>query len=258
MENDKITDSSPIDESERIINTARGKKITIRLIGGLAIRFHCHGPHSKHLRHYNDIDLFGLQKDFKKISSVLTHLGYSPNVRFNSIYGANRLQFINKENLKTIDVFLDKFMMEHTLDFKKRLFLDDFTIPIVDLLLSKLQIPTLEKKDMVDIMAILEDHAIGKEDKKEIINVDYIAELCSGDWGLNKTIANNLSNISDFVNQGSIEFLHKKDVLEKIVTIEENLKKKKKKLRWKIRNLIGEKMKWYSDVELGEGEQLYE
>jgi len=107
-------------------------------------------------------------------------------------------------------------------------------------------------------MAILEDHIIGKKDEKEIINVDYIAELCSGNWGLNKTITNNLSNISDFISQGSLEFLHKKDVLEKIDAIQKIIKNKKKKLRWKIRNLIGEKMKWYSEVELGEGEQLYE
>ena len=172
MKVNKVTDLSPIEESELIIKTASEKEITIRLIGGLAIRFHCHGPHSKHLRYYNDIDLFGLRKDMKEISLVLTHLGYSPNVRFNSIYGGNRLQFLNKENSKTIDVFLDEFMMEHTLEFKKRLFLDDFTIPIADLLMTKLQIPKLENKDMIDIMAILEDHIIGKKDEKETINVD--------------------------------------------------------------------------------------
>jgi len=59
-----------------------------------------------------------------------------------------------------VDVFLDKFRMEQSLDFRQRLRLDDVTIPITDLLLTKLQIVELNEKDLKDIVAILEDHEL--------------------------------------------------------------------------------------------------
>jgi hypothetical protein len=52
----KAPDSN--EEAQRIVRTAEKRGVTLRLIGGLAIGFHCHGPHSTHLREYNDIDVF--------------------------------------------------------------------------------------------------------------------------------------------------------------------------------------------------------
>ena len=69
--------------------------------------------------------------------------------------------------------------MHHTLDFRKRLHLDKYTIPISDLLLTKLQIVKLSEKDVIDVIAILEDHEIGNRDNQEILNVEYISELSS-------------------------------------------------------------------------------
>jgi hypothetical protein len=150
---------------------AHEKRVTLRLIGGQTIRFHCHGEHAAHLREYHDIDLFGLRKESEAIFSVFQDLHYSPNDRFNSLYNETRLQFIHKISGKNVDLFLDKFVMEHTLDFRERLMLDELTIPITDLLLTKLQIERLTEKDVKDIIAILEDHQMGHEDDGETINL---------------------------------------------------------------------------------------
>jgi hypothetical protein len=40
----------------------------------------------------------------------------------------------------------------------------------------------------------------------------------------------------------------------KLAAIHESLISKKKKLRWKARNLLGERVKWYEEIETGEGE----
>jgi len=242
------------EEAMRIVRAAEGEGAMLRLIGGFAIRFHCHGPHSIHLRAYHDIDLFGLRKESKKIFSVFDKLGYSPNVRYNTIYGETRLQFIEQHSGKHVDVFLDKFRMQHTLDFRKRLRLDNLTIPITDLLLTKLQNVKLAAKDVKDIVAILEDHEIGHIDDREVLNANYMAELCSSDWGLYETITDNLSKIIKFIQEETFDARDKKELTGKLETIHESLKTKNKRIRWKLRSLIGDRIKWYEDVETGDWE----
>jgi hypothetical protein len=61
-----------LEEAKRIVRSAGDCGVTLRLIGGLAIRFHCHGLHSTHLREYHDIDLFGLGKQRRGIFTIFT------------------------------------------------------------------------------------------------------------------------------------------------------------------------------------------
>jgi len=244
----------PIEESRRIVRAAHERHVTLRLIGGLAIRFHCHGEHAAHLREYHDIDLFGLRKESEAIFSVFKDLPYSPNDKFNSLYSETRLEFIHKDSGKNIDVFLDKFVMDHSLDFRKRLMLDDVTIPITDLLLTKLQIERLTEKDVKDTIAILEDHQMGHKDDRETINVDYIVGLCSREWGLYKTITDNLEWMSNHVRKQTSSINGSEELLQKLATIQDHLAAGKKSLRWKIRSVFGERIRWYEPVETGEGE----
>ncbi len=81
-------------------------------------------------------------------------LGYEPNQRFNALQGETRLIFDDIAHQRRVD-FLDVFHMCHTLHIGKRLSLDDYTIPITDLLLTKLQIVEINKKDVQDVIAIL-------------------------------------------------------------------------------------------------------
>ena len=247
----------PLEEAKRIVGVADKNGVTLRLIGGLAIRFHCHGLHSAHLREYHDVDVFGLAKEQKGIRGVFEELGYVPNVRFNSNYGDERLQFLGPEHAKNVDVFLDRFRMEHTLDFRERLRLDELTIPITDLLLTKLQIDRSDAKDANDIVAILEDHELGHSDERETINVDYMADLCSRDWGLFKSITSSLENVKQIIEEGiSVQCIgmEASDFERKLDTILGALISRKKDLRWKIRGRVGEKVKWYKEVEEGLGE----
>lgn len=244
----------PVEKARNIIETASDAKVILRLIGGLAVRFHCHGPHSAHLRTYHDIDLFGLSRQRGGIFSVFQKIGYSPNDEYNLLYGENRLQFVDQKSKEHVDVYLDKFIMDHTIDFRKRLKLDEQTIPITDLLLTKLQITRLTEKDVMDVITILEDHGIGHEDGQEILNVEYIAKLCSNDWGLHKTVTDNLHKMTEAIEKKSFEAIEKKDLTLKIEAIQNAIKIKKKALLWRLRGSLGEKVKWYQDVESGEGE----
>jgi len=243
-----------LEEAKRIIGAAEKNGITLRLIGGLAIRVHCHGLHSAHLRAFHDVDVFGFAKEQKGILAVFEGLGYDPNLRFNSNYGTERLQFLGTGQAKNVDVFLDKFRMEHTLDFRERLRLDDLTIPITDLLLTKLQIDRPDPKDANDIVAILEDHDLGHSDDREILNVEYIADLCSRDWGLFKSVTSSLEQVKQAIQDGiSVQCIgmEASEFDRKLGIILDSLVSRKKNFRWKARSLVGEKVKWYKEVEEG-------
>lgn len=245
-------DIDPTEEANTIVKVAQEKGVTLRVIGGVAIRLHCHGQHSKHLREYNDIDLFGLGKENEGIRSVFEKMLYVPNVKYNMLYGRTRLQFTHRETQKNVDVLLDKFIMDHTIDFRPNLGLDDLTIPITDLLLTKLQIMKLNEKDVKDIVAILEDHGLGYFNDHETLNLAYMAQLCSRDWGLHKKVTDNIRKMDNLTGILGIE--ETANLKEKLDTILHTLTTTEKALNWRIRNLIGERVKWYNDIEAGEDE----
>jgi hypothetical protein len=237
-------------EAERIVRSAAQGGVTLRLMGGLAVRFHCHGTHIAHLREHSDIDLFGLSEQHNDILAIFRQLGYSPNIEFNTWYGQTRLQFLREEHQKNVDVFLDRFEMEHTLNFRSRLWLDDLTIPITDLLLTKLQIERFEAKDFKDVVVILEDHELGHSDDKETINLDYLGNLCSRDWCLYRSVMGNIDRIKEFIGQDAPGITRPEDLTQKVEIIRESLITTRKQPRWKARSIIGEKANWYNEVEV--------
>jgi len=244
------------DEAKRIVRSAGQCGVTLRLMGGLAIQSHCHcrGPHSAHLREHGDIDLFGLSEQWNGIFTVFHKLGYSPNREFNAWYGHNRLQFLREEHQKNVDVFLDKFAMEHTLDFRSRLWLDDLTIPVTDLLLTKLQITRFEAKDARDVVVILEDHKLGHSDGGDTINLDYLGDLCSQDWRLYRSVMYSIDRIKECISQDAPDITWSENLSQKVETIRESLMTTRKGPRWKARSIIGDKVMWYNEVEVGQGE----
>jgi peroxiredoxin (alkyl hydroperoxide reductase subunit C) len=249
----------PVEDATKIVLVGEEEGVTLRLIGGLAIRMHCHGKHSAHLRAYHDIDVFGLSKERKGIESVFKKLEYSPNVEFNARLSSDRMQFTKSGSGKNVDVFLDKFRMQHTLDLRRRIRLDDLTIPITGLLLTKLQMGIkLEAKDAQDIVAILEDHELGRSEDKETLNLDYMADLCSRDWGLYQTLTNGLEKIRQIIEDDlavQCTGMEASEMVRKLDVIQDSLVSRKKSVRWKARSLMGERMKWYEEVQLGEFEQ---
>jgi len=80
-----------------------------------------------------------------------------------------------------------------------RVGLDRYTIPLTDLLLTKIQVVKVNEKDLKDIVAVLEDHEVANKFDKETIDLEYIAELCSRDWGLHKSVMANLDILESFI-----------------------------------------------------------
>jgi hypothetical protein len=89
------------------------------------------------------------------------------------------------------------------------------------------------------------------------VNVDYIADLCSREWGLFKSVTSSLENIRQIIEEGvSVQCvgMEASEFVQKLDAIRGSLISRKKWFRWRARSLLGEKMKWYKEVEAGLGE----
>jgi hypothetical protein len=245
-------DSRLTEDAERILLASKNKGLILRLMGAIAFKSHCPKCayiQSKLERMFTDIDFAGYSAQSKDIVAFFKELGYAEHGMFNVLYSAERLIFHDDKNQTHVDVFLDRLKFNHVINLVGRLEIDYPTLPLANLLLEKLQIVEINMKDVVDVIMLLREHDIGPTDN-ETINVEYLSNLCSEDWGLWKTVTMNLQKIQTLMN--TLEGLSnddKSDVNSKIITILNTIEKKPKNMKWKMRARIGEKKKWYEEVE---------
>jgi len=240
------------DEAKRVIDAARGRGVHLRLIGGLAVKLHCPSAEHRELsRTYGDLDCVGYRSQREKISRLLEDMGYEPNRRFNALQGHRRLLFDNPQLGFDVDVFLDVFPMCHQLNFLHRLELDEYTVPVADLFLSKLQVVELNEKDVKDTYALIEDHEIGETDDREVIDSRRIARLCGDDWGWYKTITMNIEKIVALADD-YLAGEEKELVTGRLRRLHQIIEEAPKSMKWRMRARVGEKVRWYDlpeDVE---------
>jgi hypothetical protein len=140
--------------------------------------------------------------------------------------------------------------MCHTIDLRDRLALEPETLPLADLLLQKLQIVEINRKDLLDITALLAEHDLGAE-APEHIDLGYIARLLADDWGFWHTVTENVGRADAFARQLEMEPSAQARVVDRLQRLRGALEDHPKTRRWRLRARIGTKKKWYQDV--GEG-----
>jgi len=230
---------------QTILDSAKASKVNLRLIGSIAVRMHSESARAQVIpRALTDIDLVGYSKQSQEIITLLQKLGYAGYEDFNALHGSERLLFIGKDGLR-IDVFLDVLSMSHKLDLRGRLELDYPTVPLTDLLMTKLQIAELNEKDVKDLICLLHDHEQADSDLPEKINSKYIADLCSEDWGIYKTFTINLNRVLAYLNklgENKMRDLARKQCESMLQKIEAA----PKSMKWKMRARVGEKKRWYN------------
>ena len=232
-------------EATTIVDSAREAGITIRILGGLAVYFRCmnaEGPCPR--REFSDLDFVMYSEHASALADPMKRLGYHPNVRFNALYGARRLLYQNTATGTHFDVMLDKFQMCHTLSLVGRLEMDDYTINLADLLLTKVQIVQLTEKDLRDIYNLLTNFDLAEGPSKTAIDKTYVAEVCGKDWGWYRTVTQNLEGALRFGREDLPADEHK--VLDaRVRGIEAAIEAVEKPLSWKLRAVVGDKVRWY-------------
>ncbi|NQV16922.1 MAG: hypothetical protein HQ534_00030 [Armatimonadetes bacterium] len=237
---------------EKIMGKAKEYNVTMRVIGSIAFRIRC--PiykviEYKNKRYLTDINFVTYKKDIVKVQELFFELGWTENQNVLRLFDDKRRIFYHPEEAVHSDIFIDKLRFCHEIDFRKRLEIDYATISLIDLLLEKLQIVEINKKDIIDIIVLLSQYPVSLNGKdKGYINGSYLAKVCSRDWGWWKTATSNLKKVRELSN----EYLEKKqaEILnQRLFLLTSFIEKKPKSWKWKIRSKIGDKMRWYREVE---------
>jgi hypothetical protein len=96
---------------------------------------------------------------------------------------------------------------------------------------------------------LLREHEVGSSDN-ETINAEYIGNMTAQDWGLWRTLTMNLDRVqraAQSFDKLSVE--DKTDVDGKIKKLRARIDEEPKSRGWKFRSQVGDKKKWYRDVE---------
>lgn len=238
-------------EAGRILDVVDDAGLTLRLVGSVAILGRCpnHASLASSDRVYRDIDFAGRKKESRELHEILTRLGYVEDREVFVVSEGRRAIFGSASNGVHVDVFYEKLDFCHAIPLEDRLQVDARTLPLAELLLTKLQIVKVTEKDFVDMIALLLEHQLGEGDR-ETLNAARIAKLCAEDWGLWRTATKNLEKLQQFAgSHAKLDAAQQARLVEQADALHRRLDAEPKSLAWRVRARIGERMKWYNDVE---------
>lgn len=239
-------------EMARIIGAVEAAGVPIRVLGSIGVAIH--SPDSSALipsfhRTYADIDFAAYGRDARHVSTAMVELGYLED-RVVAINSEGRRAIFDKPGARThLDVFYDELEFCHRIPLAGRLEADRPTIPLAELLLSKLQIVKLNDKDVVDTVLLLLDHDLGAGDA-DVIDVGRIAHLCAGDWGLWRTLTMNLEKVRAIA--GAYPQLvpdQRARVVAATAALKRAIDQQSKPLSWRMRDRVGDRRQWWTDVD---------
>jgi len=216
--------------------------VSVKLMGGAGIHLHSPSAHRPPLRRkYGDLDYATRKRDRGAALAFFPSLGYEANERFNLMQGDRRLYFFDNAHGRQIDVFIDSIRMSHIIDLRGRL---DHAGPCAtpsDLLLSKLQIFEVNRKDLVDLTALLLDHPVASG-SDEAIDAGYIARLTADDWRLYHALEVNIEHLDATLNELEVD---RALVRSRLAEIWNAVEAQSKPLKWRLRAQVGDRVRWY-------------
>lgn len=240
MESVVMLPKSALDAATQIIDTAEEKRVRLRLLGGLAFKKLCPSAgEPPYFRENKDIDLMGRRNDSKSIVNVMETLGYKPRELFNKLNMGQRMIYYDMMNRRRVDLFLDEFIMCHKFNFRDSLFPKAYTLPITDLVMTKLQVVEMTDKEHRDLLAAFHDFELGESG----IDGKRIAGTCAKDWGLYTTFRKSLAALGG--RALTLEDEDRAIVVPRIVKLVSLMDLAPKSFGWKVRARVGEKARWY-------------
>ena len=241
-----------LEEYERIVAAADDRGIPLRLMGAISVILHCPDHSKLHQdlsREVTDLDFMSYSKHNPEMPDFFQGLGYEPELRHMAYYGKDRHIYNHAGKGIVVDVFFDKLQMSHTIDFRGRLELDYPTIPLANIVLTKAQILRINEKDLKDLCVLFREHELGHGDR-ERIDGEYIAEILSKDWGFHRTFTENFRKMQEIMDGYEALSNDDRDIIRgRVQRLMEVIEEEPKSFKWKMRARVGNRVKWYNDIE---------
>jgi hypothetical protein len=256
--------ADPLAEALRIVDLADERGLQVRLMGGMAVRAHAPDWPHRTRRVEVDLDFATRARDRPAFFRLLEEAGYTADKRHNALFGGAQGYFMDVARRRPVDVLVDKLEMCHRIEFGNRLAASRPTLPLAELLLSKLQIVKINRKDVLDALILLAEHPLGPDDGAPdsslglgSISVPRILSFTSNDWGWWRTVTGNLDRLGAYLAADlQPEDLDlgagrrtRLDPGEQIRELRAAIDAAPKSTKWKLRARVGEKLVWYQEPE---------
>jgi hypothetical protein len=254
----------PLAEALRIVDLADERGLQVRLMGGMAVRAHAPDWSHRTRRREVDLDFATRGKDRPAFFKLLEEAGYTADKRHNALFGGAQGYFVDVARQRPVDVLVDKLEMCHRIEFGNRLAASSPTLPLAELLLSKLQIVKINKKDVLDALILLAEHPLGQDDGAAdsdlglgTISLPRILSYTSNDWGWWRTVTGNLQVLERYLatdlQPADLDIGGPRPVrfapAAQVAALRGAIDAAPKSSRWKLRSRVGERAPWHAEPE---------
>ena len=231
MEPGSRTLEDPLAEALRIVDVASREGLQLRLMGGMAVRAHAPDWTHRTRRREVDLDFATRGKDRKAVFALLEREGYTPDKRHNALFGQHQGYFVDEPRRRPVDVLVDK-----------------------------LEIVKINKKDVLDALILLAEHPLGQDDGEvdsskglSAISLPRILSFTSNDWGWWRTVTGNLDVLDHYLDTDftaeDVDIGGEREVLfdpkAQVGALRATINDAPKSTRWKLRAAVGERQQWY-------------
>jgi hypothetical protein len=254
----------PLAEALRIVGLADARGLQVRLMGGMAVRAHAPEWTHRTRRVEVDLDFATRSRDRTEFYRLLEAEGYTPDRQHNALFGQKQAYFVDLPRRRPVDVLVDRLEMCHRIEFGDRLSASRPTLPLAELLLSKLQVVKINRKDVLDALVLLAEHPLGHDDGDVDsdtgigkINVQRILGHTSNDWGWWRTVTDNLGKLQAFIDTDltpsdldvglgrAVRF----EPADQVARLRAAIDQAPKSTKWKLRARVGDRVAWYAEPE---------
>lgn len=238
----------PVEEGVRVVKAATERGLTMRLLGGVAVYVQSPNGGPVLPRPIGDIDVVTRKGNRSKVVDVLTSAGYTPDEMFNAVHGSRRLLFYDEQHQRKLDVFVGEFVMCHSIRVAERLDRDPLTVPLAELVLTKMQIVELTERDQRDIYNITYHHHVSNGDGSGIEG-DHVAHVCAQDWGLWRTSKSTIERCRSNLAGYGLDAVASATIVDRLDTLWRLIEAAPKTAKWRLRNRVGDRIRWYGEPE---------
>lgn len=233
----------------QLVQEAERRGAKLRLLGGMAIYLASPASARQPIlrRTYKDVDFVVDRRGSSFVSDTFEAQGWEADRRFNALHGATRMLFTYRHEIQA-DLFVGEFVQCHKLRLESRLALHAVTLTPADLLLTKLQIHEMNRKDAHDVFMLLLSCILAAGPGKNRIDTRYLAALTGKDWGWYTTVHDNLAFLRKSLPRG-LKPAEQKVIRTRLDQLRDVIEEAPKSVAWKTRNVVGRRLPWYDEPE---------